>query len=90
VQDSLTPVVGTAPAASTWPKHYQADATGDYDFSHSSRNGHIKRAAREGVSATFLLMDRRSNEIWRGLICMSLVIESVSHYQDIGRFFAQR
>ncbi len=77
---------GTGASSIYLAKHFQAEATG-ITISPIQVGMANQAAAREDVKATFLCMDaeemkfeERFDVIWS--------VESISHYQDIGNFFA--
>ncbi len=67
-------------------KHYQAAATG-ISISSIQVDMAKQAAATGGVNAQFLLMDAEMMKFEK-LFDVVWSVESVSHYQDIGKFFA--
>jgi tocopherol O-methyltransferase len=67
-------------------KHYNAHATG-ITISPVQVEMANEAAAREGVSADFLLMDAEAMQ-FDELFDVIWSIESISHYEDVAKFFA--
>jgi len=77
---------GTGASSIYLAKRYNAEATG-ITISPVQVSLASQAAARENINATFLLMDAESMRFERSFDVVWSV-ESVSHYQDIARFFA--
>jgi tocopherol O-methyltransferase len=77
---------GTGASSIYLAKHYKAEVTG-ITISPIQVDMARKAAAAEGVNATFLLMDAEAMR-FENMFDVIWSIESISHYQDIGNFFA--
>jgi tocopherol O-methyltransferase len=77
---------GTGASSIYLAKHYKVEATG-ITISPVQIGLANKAAAREDVSATFLLMDAEAMKFEK-LFDVVWSVESISHYQDIEKFFA--
>lgn len=77
---------GTGASSIYLAKHYKAEATG-ITISPVQVGLANQAAAREKVKATFLLMDAENMKFEKSFDVIWSV-ESISHYQDIGKFFA--
>jgi tocopherol O-methyltransferase len=77
---------GTGASSIYLAKHYKVEATG-ISISPVQIGLAKKAAAREDVSATFLLMDAEAMQFGK-LFDVVWSVESISHYQDIEKFFA--
>jgi tocopherol O-methyltransferase len=77
---------GTGASSIYLAKHYQVEATGITISPVQVRLAN-QAAARADVNATFLLMDAEAIQFEK-LFDIVWSVESVSHYQDIGKFFA--
>ena len=77
---------GTGASSIYLAKHYKVEATG-ITISPVQVGLANQAAAKENVNATFLLMDAEAMKFQK---CFDVVwsVESISHYQDIGHFFA--
>jgi tocopherol O-methyltransferase len=77
---------GTGASSIFLAKHYQVEATG-ITISPVQVSLANQAAAREDVNATFLLMDAEAMKFEK-LFDVVWSVESISHYQDIEKFFA--
>ena len=77
---------GTGASSIYLAKHYKVEATG-ITISPVQVSLANQAAAREGVNATFLLMDAEAMKFEK-LFDVVWSVESISHYQDIEKFFA--
>jgi tocopherol O-methyltransferase len=77
---------GTGGSSIYLAKHYQVEATG-ITISPVQVSLANQAAAKEDVKATFLLMDAEAMRFEKSFDVIWSV-ESISHYQDIGEFFA--
>ncbi len=77
---------GTGASSIYLAKHYKVEATG-ITISPVQVGLANQAAAKEDVKATFLLMDAEAMEFEKPFDVVWSV-ESISHYQDIGNFFA--
>lgn len=77
---------GTGASSIYLAKHYKVDATG-ITISPVQVDLANKAAAKENVNATFLLMDAEAMKFEK-LFDVVWSVESISHYQDIAKFFA--
>jgi tocopherol O-methyltransferase len=77
---------GTGASSIFLAKRYQVEATG-ITISPVQVSLANQAAAREDVNATFLLMDAEAMRFEK-LFDVVWSVESISHYQDIGKFFA--
>jgi tocopherol O-methyltransferase len=77
---------GTGASSIYLAKHYKAEVTG-ITISPIQVDMARKAAAAEGANATFLLMDAEAMK-FENLFDVIWSIESISHYQDIEKFFA--
>ena len=77
---------GTGASSVYLAKHYQVEATG-ITISPVQVSLANQAAAKEDVKATFLLMDAEAMKFEKSFDVIWSV-ESISHYQDIGKFFA--
>jgi tocopherol O-methyltransferase len=77
---------GTGASSIYLAKHYKAEATG-ITISPVQVGLANQAAAREGVNATFQLMDAEAMK-FNKLFDIVWSVESISHYQDIAKFIA--
>ncbi len=77
---------GTGASSIYLAKHYKVEPTG-ITISPVQVSLANQAAAREKVSATFLLVDAEAMD-FENLFDVVWSVESISHYQDIGKFFA--
>jgi tocopherol O-methyltransferase len=77
---------GTGASSIYLAKHYKVEATG-ITISPVQVGLANQAAAKEGVNGTFLLMDAEAMNFEK-LFDVVWSVESISHYQDIARFFA--
>jgi tocopherol O-methyltransferase len=77
---------GTGASSIFLAKRYKVEATG-ITISPVQVSLANQAAAREDVNATFLLMDAEAMH-FENLFNVVWSVESISHYQDIGKFFA--
>jgi len=77
---------GTGASSIFLAKRYQVEATG-ITISPVQISLANQAAAREDVNATFLLMDAEAMQ-FENLFDVVWSVESISHYQDIEKFFA--
>src|SRR6202049_2671173 len=77
---------GTGASSIYLAKHYKVEATG-ITISPVQVSLANQAAAREDVNATFLLMDAEAMKFEK-LFDVVWSVESISHYQDIEKFFA--
>ena len=77
---------GTGASSIYLAKHYKVEATG-ITISPVQVDLANKAAAKEDVNATFLLMDAEAMKFEK-LFDVVWSVESISHYQDIAKFFA--
>jgi tocopherol O-methyltransferase len=77
---------GTGASSTYLAKHYKVEATG-ITISPIQVGLASQAAAKEGVNATFLLMDAEAMKFEK-LFDVVWSVESISHYQDIANFFA--
>lgn len=77
---------GTGASSIYLAKHYKVEATG-ITISPVQVSLANKAAARQDVNATFLLMDAEAMQFEK-MFDVVWSVESVSHYQDIAKFFA--
>jgi tocopherol O-methyltransferase len=77
---------GTGAGSIYLAKHFKVEATG-ITISPVQVGLANQAAVREDVKATFLLMDAEAMN-FQNLFDVIWSVESISHYQDIGKFFA--